>query len=327
MSDVFFKQLGLPEPDVNLSVGSGSHSCQTAKIMTAFEPVVLDLAPSLVLVYGDVNSTMAAAIVCAKLHVKVAHVEAGLRSWDRSMPEEINRVITDQLADLLFTPSIDANENLAREGVSAEKVHFVGNVMIDTLTRMLPAARRVVLDVPPIYVLVTLHRPGNVDDSNWLREMLVTLAEMSMDLPIVFPVHPRTRNRISELGMDSWLTGGQLRLLDPLPYLEFLALQSRAVAIVTDSGGIQEESTFLGVPCLTVRENTERPVTITEGTNILVGRNVKRIRDTLQDALIWSPKAKLIPALWDGKAAERIVEVLVERTAAENFQTPAVSYA
>jgi UDP-N-acetylglucosamine 2-epimerase (non-hydrolysing) len=316
MSDVFFKQLGLPEPDVNLSVGSGSHAWQTAKIMTEFEQVVLDRAPRLVLVYGDVNSTVAAALVCAKLQVKFAHVEAGLRSFDRTMPEEINRLITDQLADLLFTPSLDGNENLAREGVGADRVHFVGNVMIDTLARMLPAARQVVLDVPPNYVLVTLHRPGNVDDSGWLREMLVTLSDVSRDFPVVFPVHPRTRNRINELGMDSYLAS-QLHLLDPMPYLEFLALQSRAAAVVTDSGGVQEETTFLGVPCLTVRENTERPVTLTEGTNVLVGRNVRRIRNVLQDTLKERPRARQIPPLWDGKAAERIVEVLTGKTTPE----------
>lgn len=313
MSGVFFRQLGLPDPDVNLSVGSDTGARQTARIMMELEPVLTERAPDLVLVYGDVNSTVAAAMVCAKLQIRVAHVEAGLRSFDRTMPEEINRLITDQLADLLFTPSLDGDANLAREGISAAKVHFVGNVMIDTLVRMLPAATHITLDVPPRYALVTLHRPANVDDGPWLAEMLTALADISRDLPILFPVHPRTRKQIQQSGLASAL-GGQLHLLDPLPYLEFLALQLRAAAVVTDSGGIQEETTFLGVPCLTVRDNTERPVTVTHGTNFLTGRDIGQVRGELLRILSGTPKPSSIPPLWDGKAAERIAAVLLDET-------------
>lgn len=311
MSDVFFQQLGIPEPDVNLAVGSGSHACQTATIMTLFEPVVLERKPDLVLVYGDVNSTVAAALVCAKLRVKVAHVEAGLRSFDRSMPEEINRLVTDQLADLLFTPSVDGNENLAREGIAPHKVHFVGNVMIDTLVRMLPAAKAsgALLEDGP-FVLVTLHRPGNVDDIPWLTEMLATLNVIGRRLPVLFPVHPRTRQRMADAGALA-ACNGRVRLLDPLAYMDFLRLQSRATAVITDSGGIQEETTFLGVPCLTVRENTERPATVSCGTNILVGRDVQRVRAELEKVLGGEPKQGTVPPLWDGRAAERIADIIV----------------
>ncbi|MGC2639314.1 MAG: UDP-N-acetylglucosamine 2-epimerase (non-hydrolyzing) [Acidobacteriaceae bacterium] len=313
MSGVFFQQLGLPDPDVNLSVGSDTGARQTARIMMEMEPVLTARAPDLVLVYGDVNSTVAAAMVCAKLQIRVAHVEAGLRSFDRTMPEEINRLITDQLADLLFTPSLDGDANLAHEGISAAKVHFVGNVMIDTLVRMLPAAAHITLDVPPRYALVTLHRPANVDDGPWLAEMLTALADISRDLPILFPVRPRTRKQIQQSGLASAL-GSQLLLLDPLPYLEFLALQLHAAAVVTDSGGIQEETTFLGIPCLTVRENTERPVTVTHGTNFLAGRDIAQVRSNLLRILSGTPKPSSIPPLWDGKAAERIAGVLLDET-------------
>jgi UDP-N-acetylglucosamine 2-epimerase (non-hydrolysing) len=318
MSEVFFQQLEMPEPDCNLGVGSGSHAQQTAAVMLALEPILLERKPDLVLVYGDVNSTVAAALVCAKLGVRVGHVEAGLRSRDRSMPEEINRLLTDQLSDLLFTPSADANENLRREGVDPEKIHLVGNVMIDTLVRLLPRAEEQFSSAAPKpYVLVTLHRPSNVDDLSWLHELLAALAELSSQLNVIFPVHPRTRQRLNGLGS---LPGAseRLRLLEPLPYLEFLALQRHAAMVITDSGGIQEETTFLGVPCLTVRENTERPITITHGTNQLVGRDLRRLKAAATEIIGRSESSVGVKArdhchvpLWDGHAAQRIAQIVV----------------
>lgn len=309
MSDIFFQQLGITAPEINLQVGSGSHAKQTAEIMMRFEEAVVEHRPDLVVVYGDVNSTAAASLVCAKLRVPVAHVEAGLRSGDRSMPEEINRLITDQLADLLFTPSSDADENLEREGVSGEKIHMVGNVMIDTLIAMLPTAQDFLPeDIPPRFALVTLHRPSNVDDLDWLKRMLDVLEQFGSNLAVIFPVHPRTRQRMREAGMNgSSLT---LRLMDPLPYLHFMALQQRALLVITDSGGIQEETTFLGVPCLTVRENTERPITVAMGTNKLVGRDPQRIREEVGAIAAGRGKRGQVPPLWDGHAAERIAKVI-----------------
>lgn len=314
MSDVFFRQLGMPVPDVNLEVGSGSHAGQTADVMVRLEKVLLERPPGWVVVYGDVNSTMAAALVCAKLRIRIAHVEAGLRSGDRSMPEEINRLVTDQLADLLFTPSTDGNDNLAREGVRAEKVHLVGNVMIDTLVRLLPVARErqgqgeLARWRDGRYTLVTLHRPSNVDDPVLLGQILRVLAELGADCPVLFPIHPRTRKQIERLGLARATEG--LHLLEPLGYMEFLALQSQAALVITDSGGIQEETTFLSVPCLTVRENTERPITVTVGTNVLVGQDVDRLRSEAVRVLRGGAKKGAIPALWDGKASERIAEIL-----------------
>ncbi len=309
MSDVFFQQLGLPAPDINLQVGSGSHAQQTSAIISRFESVILEQRPDFVVVYGDVNSTVAAALVCAKLEVPVAHVEAGLRSFDRSMPEEINRLLTDQISSLLFTPSADGNENLAREGVTPEKVHLVGNVMIDTLVRMLPeTSARIPSDLPSRYVLVTLHRPSNVDQTDWLGEMLRQLSEISAEVPVWFPVHPRTRERLRQAGVNGQYR--TVRLMDPLPYLDFLALQTRATAVITDSGGIQEETTYLGVPCVTVRENTERPITATIGTNILVGRSIPRVRAEVLKILSGEIKKGAIPPLWDGRAAERVASIL-----------------
>jgi len=318
MSEVFFRQLEMPHPDCNLGVGSGSHAQQTAAVMTAIEPVLLDRKPDLVLVYGDVNSTLAAALVCSKIGVQVGHVEAGLRSHDRSMPEEINRLLTDQLSDMLFTPSADANENLSREGIDVAKIHLVGNVMIDTLARLLPQAEeRFPSDVPSPYALVTLHRPSNVDDLPWLRELLDTLAGLSERLNVIFPVHPRTRQRMDALGSPAF-RNGRLRLLEPLPYLEFLALQRRAAMVITDSGGIQEETTFLNVPCITVRENTERPITVSMGTNQLIGRDLGKLRSAAADILARPSQPKnrgqanrpRVP-LWDGHAAERIALVIM----------------
>ena len=314
MSDVFFEQLAIPAPDVNLAVGSGSHASQTAEIMVRLEPIVLDRRPDLVLVYGDVNSTVATALVCAKAGIQIGHVEAGLRSFDRTMPEEINRLVTDQLADLLFTPSEDGDENLRREGIPEEKIFRVGNVMIDSLVRLLPAAKKSLAQrahaaggVPERYALVTLHRPSNVDDSATLKQILESLLEVSRDLAVIFPAHPRTRKRIADFGLNA----GQLQILDPLPYVDFLGLQSQATVVITDSGGIQEESTYLGVPCLTVRENTERPITVSMGTNVLVGRNPEKLRTELSRVLAGEVKKGSVPPLWDGRTGERIADIVV----------------
>jgi UDP-N-acetylglucosamine 2-epimerase (non-hydrolysing) len=307
MSDVFFQQLAVPVPDVNLAVGSGSHAQQTAQIMQRLEPVILERAPDIVLVYGDVNSTVAAALVCAKLGIRIGHVEAGLRSGDRSMPEEINRLVTDQLSDLLFTPSEDADLNLQQEGIAEKKIYRVGNVMIDSLVSLLPVARQCSHNgFPDKYALVTLHRPSNVDDSAVLKKILSSLLEIGKDLPVIFPVHPRTQQRIADFNLQI----GHLRLLPPMPYIEFLALQSRATVVITDSGGIQEETTYLNVPCLTVRDNTERPVTVFLGTNVLVGAGGDRLREVLAKIIAGHAKQGRIPPLWDGHTGERIADVL-----------------
>lgn len=314
MSKVFFSQLSLPEPDINLEVGSDSHARQTAEIMVRFEQVMLAHRPDWVLVYGDVNSTVATALVCAKLLIPVAHVEAGLRSFDRTMPEEINRLLTDQVADLLFTPSADGNENLLREGVASEKIRLVGNVMIDTLVRLLPKARAC---WPALcsqynlerYGLVTLHRPSNVDDVAMLQTILTTLNDISRKLRLIFPVHPRTRLRIAENNLQDLTT--HLHLIEPIGYLDFMALQQKATLVITDSGGIQEETTYLGVPCLTVRKNTERPITVTLGTNRLVGQDMDRLRVEVNHILNGDSRQGEIPPLWDGRAGERIADVLL----------------
>jgi UDP-N-acetylglucosamine 2-epimerase (non-hydrolysing) len=317
MSDVFFRELEIPHPDCNLEVGSGSHAQQTANIMSRFEPVVLQQRPDIVVVYGDVNSTLAAALVCSKLGFPVAHVEAGLRSFDRTMPEEINRIVTDGISDVLLTPSADADENLRREGVDSQRVFFVGNVMIDTLLQMLPKAEHhTPTDLPGRFALVTMHRPSNVDDAEFLREFIGALADISQMLPVVFPIHPRTRQRMAELGLTSHVAG--LRLSEPLSYLQFLALQTRAKMVITDSGGIQEETTYLGIPCLTMRDNTERPTTITLGTNILIGRNTRRLRQEAERVLRNVHTNRTIPPLWDGHAAERIAAVLRGRVLKTN---------
>jgi UDP-N-acetylglucosamine 2-epimerase (non-hydrolysing) len=309
MSDVFFSQLEIPAPDVNLEVGSGSHASQTAEIMRRFEPLVLKEKPDWVLVYGDVNSTIAAALVCSKLLIRIAHVEAGLRSFDRTMPEEINRIVTDRLSDLLFTPSEDGDVNLRNEGVEQAKVHRVGNVMIDSLIRLLPlASQRTRNGVPKRYALVTLHRPSNVDEPSAFKGILESLIQVSRDLKVVFPVHPRTKQRIHEFGFNTQ----SLLLLEPLPYIEFLALQRGATVVITDSGGIQEETTYLGVPCLTMRENTERPITVSMGTNVLVGHDGTKLSSELFKILAGKWKKATVPPLWDGHAGYRIADVLLQ---------------
>ncbi|TMA27931.1 MAG: UDP-N-acetylglucosamine 2-epimerase (non-hydrolyzing) [Deltaproteobacteria bacterium] len=311
MSDVFFQDLGMPEPDVHLGAGSGSHAQQTAKVMVEIEPVLLRENPEVVVVAGDVNSTLAVALVAAKLGLRIAHVEAGLRSRDWSMPEEINRVLTDRLSQLLFTPSRDGDQNLAAEGIPEDRVHFVGNVMIDSLKAALPRAResrihqRLELS-PGGYALATLHRPANVDEPKALARLLSALAGVAAMLPVVFPVHPRTRAR-----MQSFTAPG-LKIIEPLGYLDFLALTAEARLVMTDSGGIQEETTALSVPCLTLRENTERPVTITDGTNQLVGSDPDRIVPAARQALSAEARPGRMPELWDGRAAERIARILVE---------------
>lgn len=314
MNDRFFTDLGLPHPDVNLEVGSGSHAQQTAEIMRRFEPVLDDIKPAAVLVVGDVNSTIACALVAAKKNIKVVHVEAGLRSYDRTMPEEINRLLTDQLSDFLFTTEREAETNLAREGIPGERVFFVGNVMIDTLlanmARAVPSSTTLGLDGG--YTLVTLHRPSNVDEPQVLARLLGCLAEMATATPVVFPVHPRTRSHIEAAGLMGVVDGAHIRLLPPQGYLEMLGLMRSARVVVTDSGGLQEETTALGVPCLTVRENTERPITITQGTNTLVGVDAAAIMAAFNDVLTTGGKAGRQPELWDGKAGQRIAAVLSE---------------
>jgi len=311
MSDVFFQQLQICPPDINLQIGSGTHAKQTADILTRFEPLVLEHHPDFVFVYGDVNSTVAVALVCSKLQIRTVHVEAGLRSFDRSMPEEINRVLTDQISDVLFTPSEDGNRNLANEGIPSTRIYLVGNVMIDTLVRLLPIAQRhLPQDLPSRFALVTLHRPSNVDDLDWLKGMLDSLEQIGSELAVVFPVHPRTRQRLIEIGINT--TSSRLRLMEPQPYLSFLAMQQRAVVVITDSGGVQEETTYLGVPCLTVRENTERPITVEEGTNILVGRDTDRIRQEVEAIVAGRTKKGRVPLLWEGHAAERIAAIITK---------------
>ena len=330
MSRVFLEELDLPEPSINLGVGSGSHAEQTARIMTDFEPVLLEYKPDWVFVVGDVNSTLACALTAAKMGTKVAHVEAGLRSFDRTMPEEYNRLLTDQIADLLFSPSRDADENLLREGVEEGRIHVVGNVMIDTLVHLLPRARGLWDEhIPDRFVLVTLHRPQNVDGYDSPRELVSVLEEIAREVPVIFPVHPRTRRRLIEIGLGHLLSGNRrLRIIEPLGYLEFLAMESRAALVVTDSGGVQEETTYLGVPCLTVRPNTERPVTVTHGTNRLVSNDseqlLKAMRESLADRSGPTTKRQP-PELWDGHAAERIVDVMRSREADAGVSRPSVS--
>ncbi|MGQ0793008.1 MAG: non-hydrolyzing UDP-N-acetylglucosamine 2-epimerase [Deltaproteobacteria bacterium] len=333
MSKLFFDNLGIPEPDINLEVGSASHATQTAQVMQRFEPVLISQKPDLVLVVGDVNSTIACSLTAVKLGIKVAHVEAGLRSFDRAMPEEINRILTDSISDFLFTTERSGNENLMREGVSPEKIFFVGNTMIDSLIKNREkAAESKILETLGLisgegvcpYAVLTLHRPSNVDDDGTLSNILGALSEVSNRLPIFFPIHPRTRKRIETLALGDkpikWLDRldkiPQMRgiyLIEPQGYLDFLRMMSRAKLVLTDSGGIQEETTVLGIPCLTLRENTERPVTVTEGTNVIVGADAGLIvRESLR-AIAGDGKTGRAPELWDGNASQRIVNILIDK--------------
>jgi len=324
MNDKLFVDLKLPKPDINLEVGSATHAVQTAEVMRRFEPVVDTHGPSCVVVVGDVNSTLACSLVASKKGVPVAHVEAGLRSYDRAMPEEINRVLTDQIADLLYTTERSAHDNLAREGIAAERAHFVGNVMIDSLLanraqavdpRATLARGKVDLskfDVGRGYGVVTLHRPSNVDAPATLGPLLEVLRDLSERLPLVFALHPRTRNNVERFGLGSLMSGDTIAMLPPQGYLEMLGLMSGAALVLTDSGGMQEETTALGVPCLTLRENTERPITIEQGTNTLVGRDRSAIERAFGDILSGQGKRGRVPELWDGRAADRIAAHLFD---------------
>lgn len=317
MNKWFFDELEIPTPDVNLGVGSGSHAVQTAQIMTRFEELMLVQKPEAVLVVGDVNSTVACALVATKLGTPVIHVEAGLRSFDRAMPEEINRVVTDTLSDLLFVTEQSGLENLRREGVPDERVHFVGNVMIDTLLRFkAKAAESLVLETLKLtrkgYTTVTLHRPSNVDDDVVFGRILDAFEEIQSDMPMIFPMHPRTRSNLSRGPLGGRIEAMRnLRIIEPLGYLDFLHLTSQAACVLTDSGGIQEETTILGVPCLTLRENTERPVTLTDGTNQLVGSDPEKILTAFRQVVGQKPLTQR-PELWDGSAADRIVKIIHE---------------
>ena len=323
MKHTFFDQLQIPQPDVDLEVGSGSHAVQTAQIMLRFEPVLDAYNPAAVLVVGDVNSTIACALVAAKKQIPVIHVEAGLRSGDRTMPEEINRILTDQLSDLLFTTERSAADNLHREGVTGDKIHFAGNVMIDSLRfnqpNAVPAAQtlRNAAAAPVFtdkaYGLLTLHRPSNVDDAATLRQLLTTLAKISQVTPLVFPVHPRTRAKLTEAGLDDLISAAHILLLPPQGYLEMLGLMAGAQLVLTDSGGIQEETTALGIPCITLRTSTERPITVEQGTNTIVGTDpaaIERAHAGIVNGT--SNKAGRQPELWDGQAAQRIAEVILD---------------
>jgi UDP-N-acetylglucosamine 2-epimerase (non-hydrolysing) len=324
MNDRLFVDLKLPRPDLNLEVGSGSHALQTAEVMRRFEPVLESSRPSCVLVVGDVNSTLACALVAVKEGIPVAHVEAGLRSFDRSMPEEINRVLTDQIAELLYTTERGAHDNLAREGIDASRAHFVGNVMIDSLhaNRALAIPPRETMrrggfapsefDVDQGFGVVTLHRPSNVDREDTLGPLLAVLRDVSERLPLVFALHPRTRSNIDRFGLSGLVSGRRMALLPPQGYLEMLGLMSSAVLVLTDSGGMQEETTALGVPCLTLRRNTERPITVLQGTNTLVGRDRNAITRAVEEILSGRGKRGRVPELWDGRSADRIAAHLAD---------------
>ncbi len=316
MSQAFFFDLNLPQPDLYLGVGSGTHAQQTAEVMVRIERFLSEQRVDLLVVVGDVNSTLAASLAAVKMGVPVAHVEAGLRSYDRTMPEEINRILTDAVSDLLFVTEQSGIDNLKREGTAAEKIHFVGNVMIDSLVEHLAKAESLpVLEEFGLeergYALMTLHRPSNVDDREVLQQIFSALAEIQRDLPVIFPIHPRTRKMLATFGMEEQVRAlKRIIITDPLPYLPFMKLMSRAAIVLTDSGGIQEETTFLKIPCLTLRKNTERPVTVTLGTNRLVGMNPEDILAGYRAALNGSTRRAQIPPLWDGKAAQRIVETI-----------------
>jgi UDP-N-acetylglucosamine 2-epimerase (non-hydrolysing) len=320
MNQQYFAELGIPAPNVNLEVGSASHAMQTAEIMRRFEPVLDETRPAAVLVVGDVNSTIACALVAVKKEVPVIHVEAGLRSFDRSMPEEINRVLTDQISDLLFTTELSGRDNLLREGIEASRIHFVGNVMIDTLRnnlrRAVPAAETLNGAAPhfPVgtagYAVLTMHRPSNVDEPDVLQRLLKTVRQISETVPVIFPLHPRTSARIEQFGFHRMLNVPTVLCLPPLGYLAMLGLLQNAKVVLTDSGGIQEETTALGIPCITLRDNTERPITVEAGTNTVAGRDPARILEAFQEIVGGRGKANRIPELWDGKASLRIAAVI-----------------
>jgi len=323
MKDTFFQQLGIPKPDRDLGVGSGSHAVQTANVMLRFEPVLDEIKPFAVLVVGDVNSTIACGLVAVKKNIPLIHVEAGLRSYDREMPEEINRILTDQLSDLLFTTERDAADNLVKEGISEQRICFTGNVMIDTLlanckqalsvqeTLQKYGAKQIVSE--KAYALLTLHRPSNVDDLETLTRLVRVVGDISEKLPVIFPVHPRTQQKIAEAGLLGVLPEQKVIMLPPVAYLEMLGLMQSARLVLTDSGGLQEETTALGVPCVTLRENTERPITVNEGTNTVVGTEPVKIMQCVDDILDTGGKSGRVPEYWDGKAAERIVDEIVRR--------------
>ena len=323
MKDTFFQQLGIPEPNIDLGVGSGSHAVQTANIMLRFEPVLDDINPFAVLVVGDVNSTIACGLVAVKKQIPLIHVEAGLRSYDKEMPEEINRILTDQLSDLLFTTERTAANNLIKEGIDNSRIFFAGNVMIDSLlsNRKQAVSVQTTLNkygctqdlVKNQYALLTLHRPSNVDDIETLARLIGVIKRVSNKLPIVFPVHPRTQQKISQAGFLSDLSENRLILLPPVSYLEMLGLMQSAKLVLTDSGGLQEETTAFGIPCVTLRENTERPITVTEGTNTIVGTDPNKIMQCVDDILLNSGKSGRIPEYWDGHASDRIVAEILRR--------------
>ncbi|MEQ1530244.1 MAG: UDP-N-acetylglucosamine 2-epimerase (non-hydrolyzing) [Methylococcales bacterium] len=322
MKASFFEQLGIPEPDMDLGVGSGSHGEQTANIMLRFEPVLDEVKPCAVLVVGDVNSTIACSLVAVKKQIPVIHVEAGLRSGDREMPEEINRVLTDQISDSLFTTERSAEANLVREGISSSRVHFAGNVMIDTLlnnVKLAISAAETVKEYAPEqainngeYALLTLHRPSNVDDGKTLTSLLKSVVAISQKLPVIFPVHPRTKNRIEQEGLSELIKSGHIICLPPVGYLQMLGLMKSAKLVLTDSGGLQEETTSLGIPCVTLRENTERPITVEQGTNTIVGTDPEEIKACVDDIFASGGKSGRIPEYWDGNAAQRIVAKIKE---------------
>jgi UDP-N-acetylglucosamine 2-epimerase (non-hydrolysing) len=323
MKDTFFQQLGIPEPDKDLGVGSGTHAVQTANIMLQFEPVLDEIKPFAVLVVGDVNSTIACGLVAVKKQIPLIHVEAGLRSYDREMPEEINRILTDQLSDLLLTTERSAADNLIKEGIEPSRVYFAGNVMIDSLLSNCKQADSLQTTLQKYnckqvinqndYALLTLHRPSNVDDSETLSRLIQVVGDVSKKLPVIFPVHPRTQQKISQAGLLDRLPSDRVILLPPVSYLEMVGLMQTAKVVLTDSGGLQEETTALGVPCITLRENTERPITITEGTNTIVGTDPAKIMQCVDEVLANGGKSGRIPEYWDGKAAERIVKEIVKR--------------
>jgi len=315
MSKIFFEDLSMPKPDIYYGIGSGSHASQTAKVMLEFEKTLSEINPALVIVVGDVNSTLACALVCAKMRIPIAHVESGLRSFDMDMPEEVNRILTDSISDFLLTPSIDANENLLKEGIKQEKIHFVGNIMIDSLYRSLKKSREsTILKYFNLesadFGLLTLHRPSNVDDQKSLLHLVESACMASQMAPMIFPVHPRTRKLLISNSMEKLIQGANLTLCNPLGYLDFINLLSHSKFVLTDSGGIQEETTALGIPCLTLRENTERPITVSTGTNTIVGKDRELILTKVSDIMGGSGKKGKIPKFWDGKTASRISDVI-----------------